>query len=90
MYNSIFRTLDHEKHNIISNIFPMAKSQELVPIHRQTGGRDCGVYAIAISTTLAFGHDPAKIQFDQSAMRPHLIKCFILSSLDQWLGVQVT
>jgi len=33
------------------------------------------VYAIAVSTALAFGHDPAKIKFDQSAMRPHLIKC---------------
>ena len=61
--------------SIISNIFHESTRKELVPIHRQTGGQDCGVYAIAILTALAFCHDPAKIKFNQSAMRLHLIKC---------------
>ena len=47
--------------SIISNIFHESTRKELVSIHRQTGGQDCGVYAIAILTALAFCHDPAKI-----------------------------
>ena len=59
---------------MVLNIFHESTRNKLVPIHRQTGGQDCGVYAIAISTALAFCHDPAKIKFNQSAMRLHLIE----------------
>lgn len=41
----------------------------------QTNGSDCGVYAIAYATALCLGVSPAKLQFDENAMRPHLIKC---------------
>ena len=75
VYDSIYRTLDRETLDIISNVFHLSTAIELVPIHRQIGGRDCGVYAIAISTALAFGHDPSQITFTQSAMRLHLVKC---------------
>lgn len=78
VYDSVYRTLDRETLNIISNIFNGSNAKELVPIHRQTGGRDCGVYAIAISTALAFSHDPSKIRFNQPAMRLHLIRCLEL------------
>ena len=51
---------------MVLNIFHESTRKELVPIHRQTGGQDCGVYAIVISTALAFCHNPAKIKFNQS------------------------
>ena len=44
-------------------------------ITKQSGGQDCGVYAAAIATALAFGLDPAMIKFSTPAIRPHLIKC---------------
>ena len=75
VYDSIYRTLDQATRKIISNVYQSLTSAELVRIHRQTGGQDCGVYAISISTALAFGHDPATIKFDQPAMRAHLIAC---------------
>ena len=76
VYDSIYRTLDRTTKNIISNLFPCSSSIELVKINRQTGGKDCGLYAIAVSTALAFHHDPSAIKFDQSSMRPHLVACF--------------
>lgn len=81
VYDSIYRTLDQGACGIISNIFQTSTSKELVPIQRQTGGRDCGVYAIAIATALAFNLDPSKIKFKQSAMRPHLIKCLEIGTV---------
>ena len=41
----------------------------------QTNGSDCGVHAIAYATALCLRVSPAKLQFDENAMRPHLIKC---------------
>lgn len=75
VYDSVYRTIDRTTRSIISNLFQSSSSTELVKINRQTGGRDCGVYAIAISTALAFHHDPSLIKFDQPAMRPHLVAC---------------
>ena len=76
VYDSLYRTLDRPTENIISNLFPTATIKELVQVNRQTGGLDCGVFAVAISTALAFQQNPAMIKFDQPAMRPHLVACF--------------
>ena len=76
VYDSLYRTLDQPTENIISNLFPAATITELVQVNRQTGGLDCGVFAVAISTALAFHQNPAVIKFDQPALRPHLVACF--------------
>ena len=54
MYKSVYRALDRATKSIISNLFQTSTSTELVRINRQAGGRNCGVYAIAISTALSF------------------------------------
>ena len=41
----------------------------------QKGGSDCGLFAIASATAICNGQSPENIQFDQSQMRPHLLKC---------------
>ena len=41
----------------------------------QTNGNDCGLYAIAYETALAFGRDPLKEQYIPSKLREHLIQC---------------
>ena len=43
---------------------------------KQQGGNDCGVFAIAISTCLAFGGDPTKMVICQARMRDHLLQYF--------------
>ena len=75
VHDSIYRTLDQGTRGIILNLFQISTSKELVPIHRQAGGRDCGVHAIAIATALAFNQDPVKIQSAMSAWRSRLEHC---------------
>ena len=42
---------------------------------KQANDYDCGVYAVAFTTALAFGRDPSGIQFDAPRLRSHLIDC---------------
>ena len=44
-------------------------------VYMQTNGNDCGLYAIANATALAFGRDPSKEQYIPSKLREHLIQC---------------
>ena len=48
----------------------------IVPkIQRQTGSKDCGLFAVAAATATATGHDPVYLTWNQSEMRRHFIKC---------------
>ena len=46
---------------------------DIVPIHKQQGTQDCGLYSIAICVSLAFKLKPELLKFNQSAMRGHLV-----------------
>ena len=39
-----------------------------IHIPKQVGGQDCGVFAIAIATALAYGLNAATLKFNQVAM----------------------
>ena len=49
-------------------------------VHIQAGGCDCGLFAIANATALALalalGHSPGSFQYNQHKMRQHLFSCF--------------
>jgi len=44
-------------------------------VQKQRGGSECGLYAIANATSLAYGKDPIKMTYKESAMREHLCHC---------------
>ena len=44
-------------------------------IHKQDGGDDCGLFAIANATALCYGFDPTQFSWQQGAMRAHLKTC---------------
>ena len=44
-------------------------------IQRQTGGSDCGLFAIAFALHAALGHCVSDLEFNQLKMRSHLFKC---------------
>ena len=48
---------------------------DIVSVQQQTNDSDCGVFAIAFATSLAFGTDPKHVTFDTCRMRPHLAAC---------------
>ena len=41
----------------------------------QSGGYDCGLFAIAFATALVYGNQPGHFIFHQEKMRAHLIQC---------------
>ena len=49
-----------------------------VDVHMQSGGSDCGAFAIAYATALCLGELPGKFRFDQTVMRRHLLRCLEL------------
>ena len=50
-------------------------SVKLSSVSKQSGSSDCGLYAVAYITHIAFGDDPSLVIFNQSKMREHLLKC---------------
>jgi hypothetical protein len=48
----------------------------MVPVQKQVDVQDCGLFAIANATAIAFGRDPGTETFQQALMRNHLIACF--------------
>lgn len=78
IYDSIFDRLDEETKNVIMNLFELASSPvfDFVQVQKQVGGQDCGLFAIGIVLSLLIHVDVTSIVFNQSQMRPHLLKCF--------------
>ena len=45
-------------------------------IQRQRGESDCGLFAVAVATSLVCREDPGSMNYNQSVMREHLALCF--------------
>ena len=59
-------------------------------VQRQEGIADCRVFGLAFACHAARGDVVEKLNFDQSALRVHLLKCFkeeMFSPFPQTLGV---
>jgi len=56
----------------------MSKSSkfELATLQEQVGDQDCGLFAVAMVVSPLFHVEVPDIVFNQSQMRPHLLKCF--------------
>ena len=48
----------------------------MVPVQKQVGVQDCGLFAITNAMAIPFGRDPGTETFEQALMRNHLIACF--------------
>ena len=78
VYDTIFDKLDHESRGIIRRIFSVKDNTKItmVPIQKQKGTKDCGVFTIAIMTSLAYDEDPCDITYKQDTLRAYLLNCF--------------
>lgn len=79
VYDSAFSTLDKNTEQVVLNLFRRGNTEiivEMIKVQQQTGGRDCGLFAIAVGTALANGLDPSQLEFVQDKMRDHLASCF--------------
>ena len=48
---------------------------KFVDVQKQSGGYDCGLFAIAFATSLVYGVQPGNVRYDQPKMRKHLCQC---------------
>ncbi len=46
-----------------------------INVQHQSGGSDCGLFAIASAVALCAGMDPHSCSYDQQSMRSHLLQC---------------
>lgn len=74
---TVFSDLRENAEEVISFLISKLNIYELTvncaPTPKQSGGSDCGLYAIAIATALAYDLDPAILIFEQNEMRPHFV-----------------
>jgi len=78
VYDSLYSNQDADTLSAISGLLEVHRPPviiNLMKIGKQKGGNDCGLFAVAVLTALAFGVNVTKVKFDQGRMRPHLVKC---------------
>ena len=69
--DSLFKSIDTETKSVILNLFQHMASEpriKLIRSQQQKGSKDCGVFAIAIATTIALGHNPSNVKFDAGTL----------------------
>ena len=83
VYDSSFSSIDQATAKTIQTNFRCSMlSIRLVKCQKQVGAEDCGLFAIAFATSLAFGEDPSTRQYCQAKMRAHLLECFLNKQLE--------
>ena len=76
VYDFIFQYCDRETEQGINNLFHIGTSKPTINVahcQKQKGKVDCGLFAIAFTTAIAFGVDPSKLRLKQEF---NLINCF--------------
>ena len=78
MYDSLHMKLSKDLKKLIADLLQHPGRTITVThcnVQWQSGGSDCGVFAIAFATSICAGQDPTMKVFDQKKMRKHLITC---------------
>ena len=83
IYDTLFARLDSETRTTIKRMFTLKSVEGLnmVDMQCQKGASDCGLFAIAVMTSLLFSEDPAKVTYKQDKLREHLKECFTVGKL---------
>ena len=76
IYDSLYTSLDGPTKMVVSSLFHARTNMHMQPLQKQVGGTDCGLFAIAVISAIAYGKDPSLLQFKQEEMREHLLNCF--------------
>ncbi len=70
------QSLHGDIRSMITKVFELGNNPHVTLLNtsKQDGGADCGLFAIATATALAFG--TSQSTFKQSKLRAHLLVCF--------------
>ena len=78
VYDSSYIDLPDAQAEIVASLIKPVKNLikvKMSNIYLQINGYDCGLYAIANATALAYGRDPSTQSYVPRMMRQHLIGC---------------
>ena len=88
VFDSLYTSIDESTKAIITSVFQAPDNGTLtiryVNTQKQADTNDCGLFAIASATAIAFGSDPSNHIYHQGEMRPHLHQCFVKGLLTQF------
>ena len=81
VYDSLFTESDEDSSCLILRMFHNRNNGNSVSVtmrnmQKQNGLIDCGLFAIAVMTSLAHREDPSTVMYDQKKMRQHLQEFF--------------
>lgn len=79
MYDSLYQYLDRESIQLVEILFQCDGIDPQIKIshcRKQMVAKNRGVFAIAFATAIAHGLNPSRQNFNQQAMRIHLVDCF--------------
>ena len=75
VYDSVYEEVDDDTHTVIQNLLgPDRVRISMVEMQKQRGPDDCGLFAIAVATSLV--HGAGLCTFRQDQMRRHVLGCF--------------
>ena len=91
LYDSVFTKLDAESRSTIMCMFGLKSSSDIlmVPMQHQSDDTDCGVFSIAVITSLVFDKDPSEVTYQHPSLRSHLVKCFASRKFTSFPSVHV-
>jgi len=73
-YDTIYNDIDQRTQDLLNKMFGEDVTVTVdTQVQKQKGDKDCGVFCIAIATSLLHNQTPGP--FTQSLLRPHLIYC---------------
>ena len=78
VFDSVYDDISGDTINQICSIVRSKQSGvkiDIADVCKQDGVKDCGLFALAMATTLCDGELPQSKQYIQKEMRPHLIQC---------------
>ena len=84
VFDSMHMELTSSVKKTIADLLQTTREHILVEhmdIQFQSGGSDCGLFAIASATALCHGQNPVHFRYEQSSMRKHLMKALEMKAL---------
>ena len=92
MYDSMFTGRNSESLDLqLAMLYAKRTTQlrlTIASMQQQRGGSDCGLFALAVVTAIAFGKDPSILFWRQCNMRGHLVECFRTERITQFPTIE--
>ena len=85
IYDSLYNRLNRSMEKQLAQIYGKNQGSltvDFYPVHRQSDGSSCGVFAIANATALCHGLDPTTLVYDEPLIRNRLLACFASGIFD--------